>query len=211
MRLWRTANAGCLLELDGCRILLDGVCREVAPYPATPQHLRQQLIQCFPDLVAVTHRHEDHCDPAFEQQYTLKTGRPVLYPSPERAVYTCGGVTVTALPGRHIGKSDCDHVSYILQGSRCVWFMGDAAPAQWKNRTDLPAPDVLIAPYAYANTPSTWSQVEKLAPKAVVILHLPEPAQDVYGLGQAVRQTVGQGSGISVFIPAVEEFVDLVF
>ena len=37
MRVKRTANAGVLLELDGARILLDGVCGEIKPYLPTPE------------------------------------------------------------------------------------------------------------------------------------------------------------------------------
>ena len=50
MELVRTANAGILLKLDGKTILLDGVCREVKPYPATPPKLREQLVDVLSTL-----------------------------------------------------------------------------------------------------------------------------------------------------------------
>ena len=58
MKITRTANAGVLLELDGIKMLLDGVCREVTPYPATPDAIKTELSNNYPDLVAVTHCHE---------------------------------------------------------------------------------------------------------------------------------------------------------
>lgn len=207
MRITRTANAGVLLEMDGCKILLDGVCREVYPYMATPDGVLQMLCNSYPDLVAVTHRHEDHCDPYFEQKYCDATGRQVFF-SGENQI---NAVKITAVPSRHIGKQDCEHTSFILEGSRCVWFMGDAAPAQWRNRADLPKPDVLIAPYAYANTASSWALTQSLEPKYVVLLHFPSADHDPYGLRQAVQQTIGQGSDVPVFIPEMEGFVELNF
>ena len=173
LKLTRTANAGVLLELDGTRILLDGVCREVSPYPATPDSIKTELSANYPDLVAVTHCHEDHCDPAFEEDYRLATGRPVIDAAYVGKTVTVGNIRLTAVPSRHIGKADCDHVSFILEGSACIWFLGDAAPSQWKNRYDLPKPDVLICPYAYAATDSAWRMTQSLAPKAVILLHLP--------------------------------------
>lgn len=209
MYITRTANAGVLLELDGCKILLDGVCQEVVPYLATPDSVKQMLYKTCPDLVAVTHRHEDHCDLGFEQWYCSETGKTVMCPEAGNAYCQCNGVSITAVPSRHIGKQDCGHVSYIIEGSSCIWFMGDAAPAQWKNRTDLPKPDVLIAPYAYANTSASWSLVQSLAPQAVILLHLPPLENDIYGLNQAVMQTVEQEHNISVFIPKLEENLKL--
>ena len=209
MYITRTANAGVLLELDGCKILLDGVCQEVVPYLATPDSVKQMLYKSCPDLVAVTHRHEDHCDLGFEQWFYSKTGKAVMEPETGEAHCQCSGVSITAVPSRHIGKQDCSHVSYIIEGSSCIWFMGDAAPTQWKNRTDLPKPDVLIAPYAYANTGASWSLVQSLSPKTVILVHLPLPEKDIYGLRQAVLQTVEQERNISVLIPNVGEILKL--
>ncbi len=205
----RTANAGILLELDGSNILLDGVCREVSPYLATPDGVKESLTRNLPDLVAVTHRHRDHCDPAFEKAYEMTTGRKVICPENAGAPVTCGNVRLTAVPSRHIGKADCDHISLVIEGSRCVWFMGDASPSQWRNRQDLPRPDVLICPYAYAATESAWRMTQALGAKAVVVLHLPDRAHDSIGLWSAVEQTVGENG--RVFIPQMEEFVEFNF
>ena len=69
MEIRRTANAGVLLTLDGVTILMDGVCREVKPYPVTPPEERDALSKCWPDVVAFTHSHPDHCDLSFVSEY----------------------------------------------------------------------------------------------------------------------------------------------
>ena len=51
MKIRRTANAGVLLKLDGVTILMDGVCREVKPYPATPPEVKEELRASMPDAV----------------------------------------------------------------------------------------------------------------------------------------------------------------
>lgn len=209
LKLTRTANAGVLLELDGSKILLDGVCREVYPYPATPDSIKNKLRDSYPDLVAVTHCHEDHCDPTFEESYRNATGRPVIDPTYAGKTVTVGNIRVTAVPSRHIGKADCDHISFVIEGSRCVWFLGDAAPSQWKNRNDLPRPDVMLCPYAYAATESAWRITQALSPKAVVLLHLPEKEKDSFGLWQAVEQTVGNDPALQLLIPPIGECTQL--
>ena len=207
MKITRTANAGVLLELDGTRILLDGVCREVFPYPATPDSIKTELSANYPDLVAVTHCHEDHCDPAFEAAFQAATGRRVMDASYAGKTAQCGSVRITAVPSRHIGKADCDHVSFILEGSQCIWFLGDAAPSQWKNRNDLPKPDVLICPFAYATTDVAWRITRSLCPKKVILLHLPEREKDSYGLWNAVEQTAKNDNQVQLLIPNVGQTV----
>ena len=208
LKLTRTANAGVLLELDGTRILLDGVCREVSPYPATPDSIKTELSANYPDLVAVTHCHEDHCDPGFEGDYRAATGRQVIDPAFAGKTVRSKNVTLTAVQSRHIGKSDCDHVSFVIQGTQCVWFTGDASPNQWKNRQDLPRPDVLICPYAYATTEPAWRITRELSPKAVVLLHLPEREKDSFGLWQAVERVTAGSNLPNLLIPEIGDSVE---
>lgn len=201
MELRRTANAGGLLKLDGVSILLDGVCREVKPYLATPNEERERLLRSCPDILVFSHTHEDHCDPAFAAAWQRQTGRVILCPDAISGCRTTnkilhrGGITVAPVESRHIGKAEAGlrHASFILQGSRCVWFMGDASPLQWKGRTDLPRPDVLVAPYAYASTPAAWEMTKALGAKQIVLLHMPLRQTDPAGLWDAVEATVGHG------------------
>lgn len=205
MELRRTANAGVLLKLDGVSILLDGVCREEYPYPATPPEIKAELMDNMPDAVAFTHAHNDHYDPDFAA-YALQKNGVILGPEDCRGSMesiTVGSVKITPIASRHIGtagKTTC-HASFVIEGSQCLWFTGDCSPLFWKNRTELPAPDVLIAPYAYAATPPALELVKSWGAKELVILHLPPQTEDPYNLWTPVETTLQQGCGICTVIP----------
>lgn len=206
MEIRRTANAGVLLKLDGVEILLDGVCREVKPYPATPPSIKAELSAKWPDLIAFTHNHKDHYDPVYAADYQMQTNGIVLAPGVSTSPVTVGGVTVTPIPSRHIGAAGktTPHMSFLVEGSRRIWFLGDASPLQWRN-ADLPKPDVLIVPYAYATTQSAWNMTKELAPEKVILLHMPNREDDTLGLWDAVEATVKDAALLE--IPAMGETI----
>ena len=209
MELTRTANAGILLKLDGKTILLDGVCREVKPYPATPPKLRDLFVENCPDAVAFTHIHKDHYDPAFAAAYTGRTGRVILGPGQLKGsmeIAKVGDVTITPVPCRHIGAAgrEVEHCGFVVQGSQCLWFTGDSAPTSWRGK-DLPKPDVLVVPYAYVNTPASWGLTQSFGAKTIVLLHMPPREADEAGLWQAVENTVGDLTLLE--IPHMEESI----
>ena len=193
--------------MDGVRILLDGVCREVKPYPVTPERVKAELLANLPDVVAFTHHHPDHYDPAFAAEYETITHKKAVDPTFVGSTVQCGGIALLPVASRHIGKFDCPHASFVIRGSCCVWFMGDASPSQWKNRPDLPMPDVVIAPFAYATTESAWKTTCALGAKAIVLVHLPDRERDAAGLWASVEQTIGDSR--NVFIPEMEGFVKI--
>jgi L-ascorbate metabolism protein UlaG (beta-lactamase superfamily) len=207
MEIQRTANAGALLRLDGVTILLDGLCDGIDVYLPTPPAIADSLQVNLPDVLAFTHNHPDHYSEALLLPYRKQNLRPIFGPEylPMQTMRV-GEISITAVPSRHIGKTEpgLSHHSLIIKGSKCVWFMGDAAPLQWKDRTDLPKADVLIAPFAYANTRSAWELACRLADK-VVLLHLPERTNDPYGLWQAVESTTSGASNL--YIPKVGETI----
>lgn len=212
MEITRTANAGVLLKLDGVTILLDGVCREVKPYPATPPEIKADLMREFPDAVAFTHAHKDHYDPGFASAYQQLTSRVIFGPADCKGSMESGSVQsvrITPLSSRHIGAAGktTNHASFILEGSRCVWFTGDASPLVWKEKKDLPKPDVLIVPYAYATTPAAWEATKALQSKEIVLLHLPKREDDTIGLWDAVGATVQDKTHLH--IPALGEIICL--
>ena len=207
MEIQRTANAGALLKMDGVSILLDGLCDGIDIYLPTPTTIADSLLAEPPDVLAFTHNHPDHYSEALLLPYRKQNLRPILGPEylPAEGM-RIGEVTITPVSSRHIGKTEpgLSHHSLIMQGRKCVWFMGDAAPLQWKDRTNLPKADVLIAPFAYANTKTSWELSCTLADK-VVLLHLPERNNDPYGLWQAVESvTVGARN---LFIPQMGETI----
>lgn len=213
MEIKRTANAGVLLRLDGKRILLDGVCREVKPYLATPLELRGALLQEKPDVVAFTHAHADHYDPSFVSEYLQSAAGPIMGPADipfsTQDTIRVGEVTITPVDSHHMGKAEpMGHRSYIIQGSKCVWFMGDASPLHWLERTDLPRPDVLLAPYGFV-IGRGWEITRALNPGMLLLLHLPDRMGDIYGLWDAVEHTVASDSHPIVLIPKMGETIRL--
>ena len=199
MEIRRTANAGVLLKLDGVTILLDGVCREIKPYPATPPEELASICACSPDVVCYTHAHKDHYDPTFAAKYQKQTGGvilgPVDLPGCNATMQTCeiGGVRLTPVSSRHIGGvgKTVSHASFIIKGSQCVWFLGDSSPLLWKGREDLPRPDVLLVPYAYTTTPTSWAITQSLGAQRVVLLHMPSREDDTIGLWSAMEAATG--------------------
>ena len=182
MEIRRTANAGVLLTLDDVKILLDGVCREVLSYPATPPVIKQELIACPPDVVLFTHEHEDHFDP----DYCQKVSKPCLANSQEMTV---GKVRITSIPTRHMGHygKTTEHQSFVIEGSQTIWFLGDASPTEMRKFADFPKPDVLMIPYPYISTPAALKMVEALFPCKIVLLHMPLPENDPESIWQSVR------------------------
>ena len=117
------------------------------------------------------------------------------------------GVYIQPVVSRHIGLGgkDVDHASFVVQGSRCVLFLGDAAPGQWRGR-ELPKPDVLIVPYAYCNTPSSWALTKSFGAETVILLHMPNREEDTVGLWLAVEAvTIGE----NLLIPRMGETITL--
>ena len=182
MEIRRTANAGVLLTLDDVKILLDGVCREVLSYPATPPVIKQELIACPPDVVLFTHEHEDHFDP----DYCQKVSKHCLANSQEM---TLGKVRITSIPTRHMGHygKTTEHQSFVIEGSQTIWFLGDASPTEMRKVADFPKPDVLMIPYPYISTPAALKMVEALFPCKIVLLHMPLPENDPESIWQSVR------------------------
>lgn len=197
MEIRRTANAGVLLKLDDTEILLDGVCREVKPYLATPPAEKEKLSSRWPDGVFFTHFHEDHCDPSYAEAYCRATGRPV-YGTSQISGEVCtdenagvGDVRVTAVATRHMGHygKTTVHRSYVVEGSKVIWFLGDASPLEMKKLSGLPKPDVLVVPYPYVSTPPALKLLEGLLPCKIVLLHLPSFDYDP----ESVWQTAAPG------------------
>ena len=206
LKIRRTANAGVLINTDGVSILLDGVCKRVECYAQTPEIIKKELTDSFPDVVAFTHMHADHYDENYAEAYKKTTLRPVF--GPEGCFSeNYNGICLRALPTRHIGKADISHVSFIIEGSKSVWFMGDASPLEWRNKDNLPKPDVIIVPFAYANTEATWKMTKSFGAKDIIILHLPDRTNDIYGLWKAVEEVVQNDS--SVHIPEIGETIIL--
>lgn len=197
MKILRTANAGVLLTLDGVSILLDGVCGDLPPYLATPDDIKLMLQSNLPDAVAYTHFHTDHFDNEFATYYENETGKRIISPD-FTSNQTVGGVKITSVETRHIGKSDAKHVSFIIEGSKTVWFMGDASPANLKNIAENSKPDVLLAPFSYLNSPSSLRLAQNLGAEKIFVLHLPNENNDEFDIIPTVMGNIKNEPNIHI-------------
>ena len=181
------------MEIDGVSILLDGVCEQLPPYLGTPAPIRKKLLENMPHVVAFTHKHPDHYDGDYAKSYEDKTLRSVY--GPERLPFgEGGGVEISAYKTRHIGKTDIQHVSYVIKGSATVWFVGDASPLSLKSMGGTSKPDLLIVPFAYLITPSAWRMTKEVGAKKILLLHMPPRDNDIEGLWDMVEKTVDDNS-----------------
>ena len=202
-----------LLELDGVKILLDGVCTGHGPYLAPPASIRDRLLADPPDMLAFTHEHPDHFDALSSEYYHKQTLRPVLGPEHLPCGTTSRGIAhgfVSILPikSRHIGKEyfHVPHVSYAINGSKAVWFLGDAVPSQWHG-IDRKC-HVLIAPFAYALSDSAWRMTCELA-EHVVLVHMPLRENDPARLWPQVEAVTGASCPVHLHIPKLGETIEI--
>ncbi len=209
MELLRTANAGIYVKTGGVSFLVDGVCGDYPPYLGTPPALMQKLSQPYPDVVAFTHRHPDHYLASYADSYEKKTLRSVIGPESfpkEGGCLQLGSLRLTAVPTRHIGKAgEIPHVSYILEGEKRIFILGDAAPLQWRDKGNLPRPQVLVVPFAYAITPAAWQLTKAFGAEKIILVHMPAEDNDPHGLWRQVRVTVGEDTAL--VIPQIGQWV----
>ena len=178
MILRRTTNAGMLIKTKDLSVLLDGVARELPPYEGTPSSIKEELLLLPPDYVLYTHNHKDHYDADYASKYSSSTGSKV-YVAEDNIHLVKGETEIFSVKTRHIGRTDVNHVSYIINGSKCIWFMGDASPLELN---EYPKPDILIVPYAYTVTESSWKTALGSGADKIILLHLPQRDNDEYGL-----------------------------
>ena len=92
---------------------------------------------------------------------------------------------------------EVEHCGFVVQGSQCLWFTGDSPPTAWRGK-DLPKPDVMVVPYAYANTKESWNLTCSFGPKKIVLLHMPPRDNDLAGLWPAIEASVGDMTQLQI-------------
>jgi L-ascorbate metabolism protein UlaG (beta-lactamase superfamily) len=210
MKIQRTANAGILLMLDGKRILLDGVCKPYGAYLQTPPDIRNALLQDIPDALVFTHTHSDHYDSLFVSDYVKNSAGPIVGPAdiPYSIQQSAklGDVCITPFETKHIGNTNCNqHFSFVIQGSKCIWFLGDASILSWKKLQDLPHPDVIVAPYGFL-LGNGLSYCQSFSPEKIIVLHLPSRENDPYGLWDILEQTMASKDLQNILIPKIGDY-----
>ena len=71
----------------------------------------------------------------------------------------------------------------------------------------MPRPDVLLVPYAYANTLGGWAVIKALDPQKVILLHMPERTDDTLGLWPAVEAVTAGTTADFFCIPQIGQTV----
>ncbi len=213
MKIQRVSGAGVLIELDGVRLLLDGFCDGEGPYVGTPGHLAGSLLSDPPQVLAFTHIHADHFSGPLAETYHKQTLRPILGPENLPCETVCRGVaagqvSIRPVKSRHIGKEyqHVPHCSFEIRGSRNIWFMGDATPAQWRGLQEHA--NVIVAPFAYALSDSAWKMTCSLAEK-VVLVHMPLRENDPDGLWPQVEAVTGRYCSEKLLIPDLGQIIEL--
>ncbi len=201
MIIKRTANAGVLIKTENVSILLDGVCEELLPYEKTPYDIKEELILAPPHIIAFSHRHKDH----YSGDFVKKVKAPVITPESEKKDFPEYGFF--SVETRHIGKNDVAHQSFVFEGEKCVWLMGDASPVYLEKMKDFKKPEILIVPYAYAITKSAWEKTLSLGAEKIILLHMPKREMDEMKLWETV-ESVTAGSE-NLIIPGLKESIIL--
>jgi hypothetical protein len=114
-------------------------------------------------------------------------------------------VQLRAIPTRHLGKVEEGllHSSFLISGSKKILFTGDASPASLRNVSA----DIVIAPFAYANTSAGLKAVVNTGAKDLVLLHMPKCDPDPYGIWESVRAAIFGQDEIQVYIPKMGESI----
>ena len=187
MKIMRTANAGVLIELDGKRILIDGMAKTLEAYEGTPLYILSELYNSPPDITLFTHKHPDH----FDREYADFAVSESLYLDDEsQDTINLDDIWIRAVKTGHIGARDVSHVSFVIKGSKTLFFMGDASPSYLKQMEAFGVPDVLFVPFAYGLTPSAWRNTKNTGAKAIVLLHLPKEELDEQGICKSVYENI---------------------
>ena len=129
----------------------------------------------------------------------------------EQERITMKGVRVTPVPSRHLGAEwrQYPHVSYLIEGSKRIFVVGDAVPLCWKEGISSLRPDVLVAPYPYITTAVGRQTVLRFAPQSVMLVHMPAKDRDPEGLWPMAEQALKEFKELPVQIPELGESVIL--
>ena len=177
-----------LVEYGSARALFDGVCGEVPPYAGTPAHIRRELSEDLPDIVAFTHTHPDHWDGSFARAAFISGRCAVLMPGGQAAASCADFMNVSAVRTRHLGKPDYPHVSYLLSvQEKTVWIAGDASPDSLAPAMGPGRPYIAVVPYSYLLTSSSAEKISSAGAETVIVVHMPAAGPETEELIDSVR------------------------
>ncbi|HET6341715.1 MAG TPA: MBL fold metallo-hydrolase [Gemmatimonadota bacterium] len=206
------ANEGVLVTGGDIAVVIDGLFGEGLPeYPAVPAAVRDSLEGAVGrfrdiDLVLVTHRHDDHFDPAavarhldanpeasliasgdaiaaFEPDQLERYGerlQPLDLPPGSYLRLDMGGFAVEALGLAH---AEIGHVGYRIElPGMTVLHLGDAQPAPSDLAAFLegrPAPEMALVPYWVLSGSGGPEILEAIGAECTAAFHLEREVGDI--------------------------------
>jgi L-ascorbate metabolism protein UlaG (beta-lactamase superfamily) len=218
------ANEGVLVTGGDIAVVIDGLFGDGLPeYPVVPTVTRDSLEAALGrfgdiDLVLVTHRHDDHFDPAAVSRHLEANPEAVLIaPGDAAAAFApdrlerygervqsldllpgsyvrldMGGFAVEALGLAH---AEIGHVGYRIElPGLTVLHLGDAAPAPADLAAFLegrPAPEMALVPYWVLSGTGGPAIVEAIGAGCTAAFHLEMEYRDIVArLGERVPSVV---------------------
>ncbi|MBO5522010.1 MAG: MBL fold metallo-hydrolase [Eubacterium sp.] len=220
------ANAGFLITGGGHGVLVDAVfTRAFDPFSAMPPHILEEIgnregIFRDADLLLVTHRHVDHCDPRHLPQagggkmtFLLpgeicdlmpETDQPVIRIERDGVIYRDDGLVITAIQTPHDRAAyyaPVMHVSYLLEyggaTGRRILVMGDAETqpgmfAPWLQGGHV---DAVLVNFVEINQKKGRAFLRELNPGTAVLCHLPLPEDDRYHMIRLTGRSLSEYGG----------------
>lgn len=192
-----TATAGVIGAMGGFSFLLDALHMEpTAEFssltPETAERALEEMVSFPPEAVLVTHDHRDHfykplVDEALRRFPDSRLVMPALAPSVVSGVVRSKSASVRFQKLTHqMARKLGDPANYgflIESGGKTLLTAGDATPFDERifALTGGRAPDVALLDFPWLTTRRGQEMLNRLAPRRIVLFHLPYPEEDRCG------------------------------
>lgn len=214
LTLTLTANAGVILEGGGRVVLVDALHREkVRGFSTLSPRQSEQLLDYFsrrqPDLCLTTHLHPDHYSASLLARARERWPDCVFF-GPDAGLtgpgrFVPAGIPVDAALLPHDGKEYAHVVNYgyfLTLGDCSILFPGDCATTAASALGALAAGrrvDLAVLNFPWLCLPHARAAVrEVISPRAVALVHLPLPEDDLDGFRPAAFRAAGKLPGVDV-------------
>ena len=208
--VYHTANAGVYVESGSLRFLLDALPRHaVNGFEALTAQQAEVLLDTIlpPELFLVTHCHPDHYSDTFTALATERfPGMEVIRPwlDISRSQLARASYRVQWFPLRHAHQESAPQVQnygYLLQTPELrIFCPGDADPRfpEVFELVDGLCPDLAILNFPWVTLPSARRALQAMAPRRIVLTHLPPASHDPLGFHRAVERAAAGMDNVTV-------------
>lgn len=149
-----------------------------------------------PDALLTTHKHPDHyseplLEKAGERYPDCHIIKPWSVPDNKCKMYIKNGDTLAAIPLPHRFAPhypDADNYGFVINvGDKTVFTAGDAEPTTEEMQSFARDfhPDIAILPFLWVTLSKCRRILDRLAPKYLVLVHLPFEEEDSCGYNHA--------------------------